>query len=268
MVLITFIIPIRHPDNARNWHNLKERLSETIRSITNQSSGNWECILVANYGADLPNLSPGMRIVWVDFPPNDLHEYQVNNRAAAYQAVRLDKGRRVLAGMLSASQSSYFMVVDDDDLISRNVVAHVAEKAGATGWSINKGYVWTEGGHIVFAHDNFHHLCGTSLIVRSDLYNLPQDAASADVEWIKSMLGSHIQLPELLARRGVGLRSFPLRAIVYRVGHDGSHSRAPGILRKHVFNRGVVKNPMALISNLLRLRILRGSLRREFFGSS
>ena len=43
--ILTFIIPIRHPDNASNWSELKKNLAQTIRSIAGQTHPSWKCVL-------------------------------------------------------------------------------------------------------------------------------------------------------------------------------------------------------------------------------
>src|SRR5690606_10870385 len=97
--MLTFIIPVRHQDNARDWSLLKANLSQTAASIASQTDTGWRALVVANEGADLPPLPPGFDVVRVTFPPNRLHELGEADLEAVYDAFRADKGRRVLAGM-------------------------------------------------------------------------------------------------------------------------------------------------------------------------
>ena len=41
MTLVTFIIPVRHQDNARDWSLLKANLDQTIASVSNQTNDDW-----------------------------------------------------------------------------------------------------------------------------------------------------------------------------------------------------------------------------------
>ena len=52
MSLVTFIIPVRHQENARDWTLLKANLAQTVASISNQTSKAWRGIIVATEGAD------------------------------------------------------------------------------------------------------------------------------------------------------------------------------------------------------------------------
>ena len=206
MTLLTFIIPVRHHANARNWESLRAKLAQTVHSINGQTNSDWRAIIVANEGSDLPDLPPRFAVERVNFPPNERHERQNNaNRQEFWDAFRLDKGRRVLAGMLACRESHFYMIVDDDDFVSSSLVQHVADNRDAPGWCVQLGYVWDDGGRLLFATEEFNRMCGTSLIVRSDLYSLPQRFEDASEEWIKTMLGSHRFIADILAERGTPL---------------------------------------------------------------
>ncbi|MGK6314546.1 galactosyl transferase [Neorhizobium sp. DT-125] len=268
MSVVTFIIPVRHQDNARDWSLLKKNLTQTVASIANQTSPDWRGIIVANRGADLPALPDKFSVTWVDFPPNDIHERGNATEADFLDSFRADKGRRVLAGMLDARDGRFFMIVDDDDFVSARIVQYVSQHRDENGWIIDKGYIWDDGGTLLLCRDQFSHYCGTSLIIRSDLYGLPSKAEDASIEWIKDMLGSHVRITPALAARGTPLSSLPFRGAVYRVAHKGSHSKAPSLIDMYFLNRNVLKRPVNAIRNLARLRLLSAEHKREFFGVS
>ncbi|QDO94020.1 hypothetical protein FNB79_08500 [Formosa sediminum] len=64
------------------------------------------------------------------------------------------------------------MVVDADDLISNKIASFVnKQKTNAPGWYINKGYYYKEGTNYLFLNKKtFNNLCGSCLIVRTDLF--------------------------------------------------------------------------------------------------
>ena len=103
--ILTFIIPIRHQDNAKDWQRVKRTLAQTVQSIARQDRDGWKAVVIANHGADLPELPKGFDVKRVDFPPNQLHAQGNATQGQFYQAFRLDKGRRVLAGMLHAGEN-------------------------------------------------------------------------------------------------------------------------------------------------------------------
>ena len=267
MTLVTFVIPVRHQDNASDWSLLKANLVQTIASISNQTNDDWRGVIVANEGADLPDLPERFVVERVAFPPNDMHELGKASREDFYDAFRADKGRRVLMGMLRARDSRFFMIVDDDDFVSARIVQHASENSDANGWTIDHGYIWDHGGKLLLGDDDFNHLCGTSLIIRSDLYDLPERFEDASLDWIKSMLGSHVRIADILAKRGTPLATLPFRGAIYRVSHSGSHSKAPSILVKYFLSWEAFKRPRRMLRNLGRLRLVGETEKREFFGT-
>jgi len=269
---LTFIIPVRHQDNAKDWPRLKSNLAQTLRSLAAQTSDDWRAIVVANHGADLPPLPPGVEVARVDFPPNSLHEQGEAGREAFYDACRMNKGERVLAGMLHAGAMRYAMVVDDDDCVSSRLAEFVAGGApeGATdnppGWFIEDGYLWEDGSSYLYRIPGFSRLCGTSHIVRADLFQLPASMATAEREYIRTMMGSHVYISEKLKRTGTPLAPLPFAGAVYRVGHPGAHSKSQGVFAQYFRHGWLLYSPGELARRLQRLKWLGSGMRREFFG--
>jgi hypothetical protein len=263
---LTFLIPVRHPANARDWARTKANLAETVRSISAQTNLDWRGLIIANEGSDLPVLPERFDVEWVHFPPNNMYEQAGQSREDFLEAVRLDKGLRVLKGMLRARASRFVMIVDDDDFISSRIVQFVSEHPNANGWKIDLGYFWNDGGALLLQLDNFNQVCGTSHIIRSDLYRLPRTFEEATPDYIKTMMGSHYRLADSMAEWGAPLEGLPFRGAIYRVGQSGSHSLTPSILKMYFLNRQSIQNPCQFARDLMRLRLVSEAVRQEFFG--
>lgn len=269
MTAITFVIPVRHPANARDWSQLKSNLTQTVRSIAAQDHGDWRGIIVANEGSDLPTLPERFGVEWVQFAPNAQHNQQAGlSREDFRNAFRIDKGRRVLKGMLRTRDSRFFMIVDDDDFVSARITRFALQHPDAHGWTVDDGYVWSDGGRLLLKHNAFNQICGTSLIVRADAYGLPERFEDATPAYMMGMLGSHIRPHEVLARQGTPLARLPFHGAVYRVGQSSSHSQAPKILRQFFLNREAVRRPRQFVRRLSGLRMLTPAIQREFFGAA
>ena len=265
---LTFIIPVRHPANSRDWTQQVCTLLETVASISNQTHSGWRAIVVANTVAELPELPSQFDVERVEFPPNPHHEKASVEIEQFYDAFRLDKGRRVLAALLKARESRFIMIVDDDDFVSCKLTEFVAGHSFSNGWTIQDGLVWGDGGSILYRHCNFSSFCGTSHIVRTDLYEIPEKFGTASNSYIKTMLGSHRFIGPYLASKGTPLETLPFLGAVYRTGHSGAHSKSGQILPKFIFNKDNLRRPFAVPRHLARLRLLTPALRREFFGAS
>jgi hypothetical protein len=267
--MLTFIIPVRHHATATNWCAIKSRMGTTLRSLRAQASGRWNAVIVANHGADLPRDLSGCDVVRVNFPPNKLDTRAPQE--ALWHAVRQDKGRRVLEGLLHARAhgmlTGHAMVVDYDDVVSRRLASFVAAHSLANGWYVNAGYMFS-GRRLVISYPNeFFELCGTSHIVRGDLFDLPADAAHASEAYICRTLGSHKFIKGDLERQGTPLSPLPFPGAIYRMGHgdtaSGSTSMTRYALRKESLGR-----PVSLARQLSKFRYLGPGLASEFFGGA
>jgi len=263
---ITFIVPIRHPDNSKKPQLAKQYLQKTLASISAQTNDGWRCIVVANNGTALPEMPKQCEVCYVDFPPNTKHSRGDLSRTDFYDAVRSDKGRRVLAGMLLEVVSAYLMVVDDDDFVHRGLCQFVSENLGKNGWYFKNGYIFGEGSNLIFAHDDFNQTCGTSLIIRRDLLDLPDKFENADMEHVKLMLGAHVQTVGFLEKKGTPLAPLPFYGAMYRVDNVNSHSKSAAVLKKYVFNALSIKYPRSSIMRFFKLRFLTKHLKYTFFG--
>jgi hypothetical protein len=264
--VLTFVIPVRHPENMKDPIQSREVLTHTIRSISSQESDGWRAVIVANRGTDLPQLPPKFEACFVDFPPNSVHDRSDATEEEWCDAIRIDKGRRMLSGMLYAADTEYFMLVDDDDLISRRLTGYVTENLRKNGWYFQNGYLWETGGKLLYLYSDFSKLCGTSHIVRRDLYDLPESIDNASDDYIRKMLGSHIFIADRLRSSGVPLDPLPFPGAIYRIGQAGSWSRCPGLLRMVLWKRRIIFNPIRLMAAVRRFRLLTPRLAREFLG--
>ncbi len=264
--VLTFIMPLRHPENSPDWPALKRRLAQTIRSIAGQDDVRWRAIIVANEGSDLPALPSKFEIRQVRFPPNPMFEQGNNDREAFLDSCRLDKGRRVLTGILEADKDGYSMVVDDDDFVNCRLTSFAAGRPGENGWYVQNGYLWGDGGRLIYEYADFWKFCGTSHIVRTALYELPGSVEVADPDYIRKIFGSHVFIRGHLEARGKPLEPLPFVGAVYRIGHAGAHSKSSGLVRQVFFKREILKNPLKLAQRFSRLRLLDAAVRRQFWG--
>lgn len=264
---LTFIIPVCHPANCKDWPALQRNLAQTIASVSAQTCDHWKAVVVANHGAALPHLPPHCTVCRVDFAPNPHYEQGESTLEHFRESIRLDKGRRVLAGILAAGDMGHVMIVDADDLVSNRLSAFVAAHPEHFGWYVDRGYAYQEGSSILARFPKFHELCGTSHIVRADLFDLPHTLESAPEPYIRQILGSHIVIQRHLAQRGTPLAPLPFPGAIYRVGHALSHSQSKGLYRAFFKTDSILRHPGRILKNLARARPLTRAIRTEFFAA-
>jgi hypothetical protein len=252
---LTFVVPVRHHENSRDWSLECENLLNTTRSIAAQTEPGWAAVVVVNEGAPLPELPAGVIVKRVDFSPNLHHDVNAGDFRSAMDAFRRDKGRRVLAGMRALPGSEYFMIVDGDDFVNRQISAHVKAGRGGAGWYLAHGYgVNYRGTWSFLLQDLFH------------LYRIPPEDDPAFIPYISKRLGSHGAITELFAEDGHPLAPVPFPGAAYVVGHPNSHSISNTLLRQYILNKDSLRRPWTLPSKLSRIRLVDSAFRQEFMG--
>ncbi len=264
--MLTFVIPVRHHATAKDWRAIRTRMAVTLRSLRAQDSDDWNAVIVANHGADLPVDLRRCDVVRVDLAPNALDPSA--GQEAVWQAIRRDKGRRLLKGLLHARTMGmlrgHVMVVDYDDMVSRRLAGFVAQDPHASGWYVNAGYMFS-GERLLFSYPReFFELCGTSHIVRADLLDLPADEDHATEAYVSRTLGSHKFIKRDLEARGTPLAPLPFPGAIYRMGHGDTASGSTSMVR-YSLRKESLRRPVSLARQLAKFRFMGATLANEFF---
>lgn len=220
----TFVIAVPDQRGVSDWGRAMRLLRETTDSCLRQDGPRPTVLVAATRGADLPVL-PGVDVVDVDREYRPLPSAWDTPRQAA---IRADKGARVAAALAAARPEGHVMVVDWDDLVSRRISAHVAEHADEAGWYVDSGVVFDGGPLVLVMPAGMNALCGTTLIIRSDLLDVPPGTEGS--EWTGMMYGSHVYARDILADRGAPLAPLPFPGAAYRVGTGVNGSYRSGLI--------------------------------------
>ena len=262
---VRFVIPIRHPDGVADRAKQVAELRQTIASVAAQTSPDWTATIVANRTQVLPDLPEGVRVRHVDLPPNAALA-TARDRPEFVAAIDLDKGQRVAAALTDVEPDDLIMVVDDDDLVHRDLVAFVAAQQPRCGWVINKGYWWRSGSRVLHRTERFHQRCGTSLLVPPHYYaHFTGDLAESDA--IRE-LASHKRIFRRLPRQPPAWRYVPFAAAIYRL-------QGRGVSRSQQMDGWAVGGPetrrpglRSRLAGLRRMRRMTRGIRRDFFGAA
>lgn len=142
------------------------------------------------------------------------------------------------------------MKVDADDCVSKHVAEFVEQNHQCNGWFVNKGYLYEHGSQFVYLTRDFHRVCGTSNIVRSDLIDF--------VEF--SNYTSHSEVANKLAQHGKPMAQLPFAGAIRVLGH-GDNDRADHTLDKYAPRKGILRLLKRTVCNY---RPLTSSVRNEF----
>lgn len=265
--MLTFLIPVRHPDSVPDWRLVRGLIATTLRSVAAQAGGEWAAYVAVERTADLGEPPPGVRIVRTDIPDPRLPDLRSQNAARA-AAVRRDKGARLVAALEAArgdcAAGGHLMVCDYDDLVSRRLAAFARGKAD--GWVVERGMLW-DGGRWALLHPGpFHELCGTSVIVHSR-HLTGADGPLGSGERADRHLGSHKFLVDDLAAQGTPLAPVPFAGAVYRLGTGVNAMQSNDLWRRIANPRLLRRHPLRQLRSALALRRVGPAFRREFMAA-
>lgn len=210
--MLLFVVTVKARTSAADWPAFSALVRRCVTSLTAQSNEDYRVVVVHS---ELP-LNP-LRHPWVDYLQVEFPQPHT------WAEMEEDKAQRLLAGAAFGGQfnPTHIMSVDCDDLVSRDLAAHVGTSPTAPGWVITQGYVWPHASPVAFrARSGFQELCGTSLLLRTDLFPRAfsdHDTAFDAVSMRSGSVWFDHRARELQADQGLAHLPFP--GAVYCVAH-------------------------------------------------
>jgi hypothetical protein len=237
--MLVFIIPLKSPKVSSSWETVSKLFERCVRSVCHQTSSNFRVFVVCNERPNIKFTHPNLTYIESDFPLP----------GPDYPSKELDRTRKVLTGILAAKklvETTHIMLVDADDCISKHLAEFVDRNPKHPGWFIKQGYWYQDGGRFVrIMRKGFDRYCGTSTIIRSDLYEFPDTIYREDLELYFYKHYRHREIKETLFNdRDVKLAPLPFKGAVYIT--DNGENIYSGV--------ETVKHSVSLKSRLLRLK--------------
>lgn len=211
--MLVFVVPLKSPQVSKSWERVCKIFERTARSLCNQSSSNFQVIVVCNEKPKIDFSHPNLTYLEVDFPVPNL-----TNPVARGDT---DKGRKLLKGLIYAEKFSptHTMTVDADDLVSKRLAEFVDRYSHENGWFVKKGYKYQENSDVVYLKRNeFYRMCGTSNIIRYDLNFLPESPEyNRGYGYYKHYI-LHARVKDVLAEKSNPIKPLPFAGAVYAIG--------------------------------------------------
>jgi hypothetical protein len=224
---VVFTIPLKSRSACTDWAFAQANLRRTIRSIRAASGGDQAIVTVACH--EPPELGAeayAVEVLTVPFsPPEDPYTERLDGgrdkvRKRRFAAAWL---RQELQG-----EDVYVMFLDADDLIHRDLLAHVLEH-GRESYLIDKGYLFdTASGLLWKRTGGFHQICGSSLVYAFHPEELPstwEDESTPFASFGSNPYQRGHQEYDLVATElGRPPTRLPFPAVVYLANHGESSS--------------------------------------------
>ncbi|MEO1031281.1 MAG: glycosyltransferase family A protein [Bacteroidota bacterium] len=170
--MLTFVVPVKSERVSANWSKFCALYERTLTSICNQTDENFKVVVVCHERPQIDFSHKNIHYLEVDFDPPIRGESEsdesINKRR------ELDKGKKLQLGAAYAKDNfntDYIMTVDSDDFVSDRIAEFVNNNhENRPGWYIKKGYIYFEGNFFLFKSQKFSYLCGSSVIVKPELF--------------------------------------------------------------------------------------------------
>jgi hypothetical protein len=215
--MLVFIIPLKSKAKSSSWSHVSLLCERTVRSVCNQTSTNFKAIIVCNEKPYIQFEHPNLHYLEVDLPFPTFRSDQHNEKLNEINNRRVDKGRKILAGLAYARQfaPSHILTVDSDDCISKHLTAFVKQNPGSNGWFIATGYRYQEGSKFIYYKRNFYRMCGICNILRFDLMRVPETPEYNRGYGYYKYYIDHAKVKNGLAAAGFPLTPLPFPGAVY-----------------------------------------------------
>lgn len=204
--MLAFIISLKSSQVSSSWDLVCKLFERTLKSVCNQTSKDYQVIVVCHEKPELQFNSSKVTYIQVDFPIP----------GSAFTSKDKDKMRKMQVGLLHAQKinASHVMFIDADDCISKHIVKFVGQNPEENGWFFSKGYDYREDTCLLCKRNkNLHLRTNTSHVVKIDLLK-PEMSLSPDDIHADCVL-NHPHTAKVLSQRGTPLKTLPFRGVIY-----------------------------------------------------
>lgn len=170
---IGIVIPLKSKAASKKWDTTCDSLEDTVRSIDNQTSNQFEAVIV---GHDCPEffLKNKHKVFFhtLETPPPDKNASEFTQ-----DDYTLDKNKKIVRGMqlLKKKDITYWYTLDADDLLDRNFIEKISNMDCKSGCILDGGYIIYKKYKLVVPHDNLSLVCGSTSILSNKLFRIPDN---------------------------------------------------------------------------------------------
>lgn len=205
--MLAFIIPLKSSQVSGSWELVCQLFERTLRSVCNQTSSDYQVIVVCHEKPEISFEASQVSYLQVDLPLP----------GAEYASKEKDKMLKMQIGLLEAKRigASHVMFVDADDCVSKRLADFVSQNLKQNGWFFDRGYDYQEDiKSLRVRNKNLHLRTNTSHIVRLDLLE-PEMKLQPDQVKRGDCVLYHIDTAAILSDRGSPLKPLPFRGVIY-----------------------------------------------------
>lgn len=173
---IGILIPLKARKVAQNWAVVETALYRVLRSINNQTSNDFECVVIGHdepQSYNICDVSSNTTFVKFDeFEPPRQDKFSGMQLQLKYE---FDRCSKIAKGIkhLENNNITHWFALDADDLLHENFVKTISKLESSDAIVIDNGYFYFENKKIINKNNNFSLYCGSSCIIKSHVTAIP-----------------------------------------------------------------------------------------------
>ncbi|HET8800076.1 MAG TPA: hypothetical protein VFN01_02725 [Marinobacter sp.] len=253
------VIPLKSKLVSKNWEVTCENLKTTLLSVEAQSCQNFRCVVV---GHELPNFFSEINLSSEFFKFNELSPPIIGEDESDNQIkYETDRCTKILSGIKNINENyhdiSHWFALDADDLIHRDFVKIFHKYKDYDGIVLDRGYFYFKNTGIVNKENCFSAYCGSSSIISSKLFSIPQKITKESFREIPFGKVSHVNMKKYLEKNNYNV-AIPDEFLVMYVRDNGENISNAAYC--NTWDRKLKK----IIKMIIRMNINSFKIKREF----
>ena len=214
--VLGIVIPLKARSVSKNWNTTCENLAATLSSVANQTDRSFRCVVV---GHDKPPFfdEASDQIEFFQFstmPPPTIGDNESENQLK-YEADRCTKILEGIVYLNNLHPVTHWYALDADDLIHKDFVKHCSDLSDRDAIIFDKGYFLFKNTGIVNKSDSFSAYCGSSAVISSNTFDIPESTDGQSFRATPFGNISHVHMKDHLENRGLSVITPEERLVMY-----------------------------------------------------
>lgn len=218
---IGIVIPLKAKVVSKNWDIVEAALQKTLNSVLKQTSSSFQVAVIGHDCPDfLKDMEHNQKKIFIQFnelaPPIIIADDEVNNQLR----YEVDRCSKILKGIIILDKFdgaiSHWFALDADDLLHNTFIETIVGIGDYDAFIIEKGYFYFTRWNIFNINDEFSAYCGSSAVLSTRLFKLPEMIASSithrDIPFGNT---SHVYMKKFLDDKGYSVCVPDKRLVTY-----------------------------------------------------
>jgi len=223
---IGIVIPFIAQGVSKAWQKDCELLEGTVKSVLQQTNKAFKLSVV---GHDCPDFLKGKQqgdddifVTFSDFAPPE----NCGDKLKMQFKYELDRCSKILRGVIHQKEVdpdvTHWFAMDADDLIHKDFIDTLLQTPDKDAYLIEKGYFYFKNSNVFNHTDEFFTYCGSSAVVASKFFDLPDTIDETSFKKVPFGVVSHVSYKKYFQDQNMDFH-IPQKRLVMYVRESGAN---------------------------------------------